>query len=302
MVPLRGLSRSLKNIARPVAEYFRPSEWTSICRLNGGGNDEISIKVICNNTQEYSRARTYATKEPETLEWIRRYTRPGDVLWDVGANIGLYSLFAAKLGCRVVAIEPHLPTANKLLKNVVANDLCDRVKIVPICLMDGERFGGFFVSSFEPGTSIHRFEEGQAIGHRVILASGNSVLVQYANGIFCSTADRLVREWGFPEPDHMKIDVDGPEASVLDGMPGLLQAAHESLADLDPFPYAGKLRTVLVEVHDDDMARVVAFMKFYGFDVDDSFVETSRAREKKRAVVEGGRWFGNGNCVFVRRV
>src|SRR6516225_6500482 len=40
------------------------------------------------------RARTLLAKEPETIEWIDSF-RAGDVFWDVGANVGLYSLYAA---------------------------------------------------------------------------------------------------------------------------------------------------------------------------------------------------------------
>lgn len=292
----------LKKIVRPIADYFRPREWTVTCRLNGGGNDEISINIICNNTQEYSRAKTYATKEPETLEWIRRYTRPGDVLWDVGANIGLYSLFAAKLGCAVIAVEPHLPTASKLLKNVLANGLRNQVKIVSVCLLDGERFGGYYVSSAEPGSSIHTFSDQPNPGGAVkICFPRHTVLAEYGHHVFATTADRLTREWNFPEPDHVKIDIDGHESDVLNGMVGILEAAMNNARGLDTFPYAGKLKSVLIEVHDDCMEDMKLFMLHYGFHVDDSFAETSRAREKRRATMEGGRWGGSGNMVFVRR-
>lgn len=297
-----NLGKVVRRTVRPVAEYFRPSEWTSICRLNGRGNDEISIQVICNNAQEYSRAKTYATKEPETLEWIRRYTSPGDVLWDVGANIGLYSLFAAKLGCDVVAIEPHLPTANKLLKNVVANGLCNQVKIIPICLLDGERFGGYYVSSHEPGSSIHTFSDKPNRGGAVsICFPGHTVVAKYGHHVFATTADRLTREWNFPEPDHVKIDVDGHESDVLNGMEGILEAATNTSRGLDTFPYAGKLKSILVEVHDDCMEDMKSFMIHHGFHVDDSFTETSRSRENRRAFHEGGRWGGHGNMVFLKQ-
>ena len=42
-----------------------------------------------------SAVRNFHNEEPETLEWIDTYIKPGQVLWDIGANIGLYSLYAA---------------------------------------------------------------------------------------------------------------------------------------------------------------------------------------------------------------
>ena len=52
------------------------------------------------------RVDTFSSKEPETLEWIDSLPE-GSVLWDVGANVGLYSVYAAKKRrCRVWAFEP----------------------------------------------------------------------------------------------------------------------------------------------------------------------------------------------------
>ena len=52
------------------------------------------------------RIDTFSTKEPETLDWIDAI-QEGSVLWDIGANVGLYSCYAAKARrCRVVAFEP----------------------------------------------------------------------------------------------------------------------------------------------------------------------------------------------------
>ena len=54
------------------------------------------------------RIGTFSTKEPETLEWIDEIPQ-GSVLWDIGANIGLYTCYAAKArGCRVFAFEPSV--------------------------------------------------------------------------------------------------------------------------------------------------------------------------------------------------
>jgi hypothetical protein len=71
--------------------------------------DELSIAIRISTPNEHYRADTYATKEPETIEWLRENLRDGDSFYDVGANIGLYSLYAAKLQprCRVFAFEPH---------------------------------------------------------------------------------------------------------------------------------------------------------------------------------------------------
>ena len=78
--------------------------------------DGLSIAIRVSTPNEYHRADIYATKEPETIEWLRENLRDGDVFYDVGANIGLYSLYAAKLraACRVFALEPESQNFGKL--------------------------------------------------------------------------------------------------------------------------------------------------------------------------------------------
>ena len=74
---------------------------------------------------ELWRASTYETKEPDTMDWIRTHVRDG-VLYDVGANIGQYSLYAAKLRAEpleVLAFEPEALNHAKLVRNIVHNGL-----------------------------------------------------------------------------------------------------------------------------------------------------------------------------------
>jgi len=269
------------------------------CALPGRGGEGVQVKLLCGNAQERGRAKTYATKEPEMLLWLRKCTEPGEVLWDVGANVGLYSLYAARLGLEVVAFEPHIPNCARLLQNIDLNGLAKEIQALPVCVSEGERFGGFFVSSLKPGTSIHRFSEYRTRISSVRLCD-TTFLMECGYGIFSTTSDRLVREWGFMEPHHIKIDTDGHEWHVLDGMKGLLGAAMANQRGFESFPYAGRLKSVLMEVHDDEMGRARAFFRAYGFEEDADYPETSREREKRRAREEGGRWAGTGNMVFRR--
>lgn len=52
------------------------------------------IQFFCPGTLPIYRAQTLLTKEPDTIEWIDTFQKD-DVLWDIGANVGVYSLYAA---------------------------------------------------------------------------------------------------------------------------------------------------------------------------------------------------------------
>ena len=85
------------------------------------GSTELLISVP-NKLSRY-RAETFSSKEPETLVWIDDFP-PNSVLWDVGANIGLYSIYAAKRpDIQVVAFEPSIFNLEFLARNVEINRL-----------------------------------------------------------------------------------------------------------------------------------------------------------------------------------
>ena len=77
------------------------------------------------NGLNHIRVETFSTKEPETLAWIDAIA-VDSVLWDVGANIGLYSCYAAKARhCRIIAFEPSVFNLELLARNVFLNHVTD---------------------------------------------------------------------------------------------------------------------------------------------------------------------------------
>lgn len=96
------------------------------------GQHELTFQMP--NSVNAFRIDTFATKEPETLSWIDALPT-GCVLWDIGANVGLYSCYAAKArNCQVYAFEPSVFNIEILARNIVLNDLVDRVTVVPLPL------------------------------------------------------------------------------------------------------------------------------------------------------------------------
>ena len=112
---------------------------------------QISIGV--RSALELWRCRTYETKEPETLDWIDGFSKE-DVLFDIGANIGLYSLYAGKRGVRVYSFEPEGQNYAGLAHNCLNNKLSN---VTPYCmaLAEREHFDLLFVTSTNPGDSQH---------------------------------------------------------------------------------------------------------------------------------------------------
>jgi FkbM family methyltransferase len=172
------------------------------------------------------RADTFASKEPETLEWIDRIPR-GAVLWDVGANVGLYSCYAAKArGCRVFSFEPSVFNLESLARNIFLNQLTDAVTIVPLALSNELAISKLRMTSTEWGAALSTF--GQTYGHDGLPI--DKVFEFATIGLSMVDAVSLLR---IPEPDFIKIDVDGIEHLILGAGGPILSRARGVLVEIN---------------------------------------------------------------------
>ncbi len=146
-------------------------------------------------------------EEEFLVEEVLGAVEPGDVVWDVGANVGVYSCLVAEVlgdGGRVVAIEPEGGNAAKLRRNADLNG--SSVEVVEVALSDGEGAGSM-------DSSVPLMRSG---GFKVSEGEGDVELV---------TGDSLVRR-GFPVPNVVKMDIEGHELRALRGMEGVLSSSE----------------------------------------------------------------------------
>jgi len=194
---------------------------------------------------EQWRAETYATKEPDTIAWIDTFVRKGDVLYDIGANIGQYGLYAArrlKGDCRVFAFEPEALNYARLNQNIVLNGLSDCMTAYCLAVTDRTALDYFYVQSFAPGASLHNFGRPVAQGEKPFPPKNRQ-------GMMGVPLDDLTGRFGLPFPTHIKIDVDGIEEQIVRG-------AERTLAD-------PRLKSVLIEVYmHEDVARRIKELFF----------------------------------------
>ena len=197
-------------------------------------------ETVAGRNYELWRADTFTTKEPDTLEWIDTFVRAGDVFYDVGANIGQYSLYAAKrLGGQVVvlAFEPEALNFAKLNKNIRLNGLGEAITPYCLAISDEMALDYFYAKAFAPGAALH------ALG-RPITQGDVPFEPQHRQGVMAVSLDDLTGRFSLPFPNHLKIDVDGLEDRIVAG-------AGQTLVD-------PRLRSVLIEVymHQDVAARI----------------------------------------------
>ena len=103
------------------------------------------------------RANTFESKEPETLNWISSFD-PGDNLLDIGANIGIYSLFAAALNHKVISLEPDALNYALLNLNILLNDQGKNVLPFSIAAHNTIKYSSFSVRSCQWGGALSSFD------------------------------------------------------------------------------------------------------------------------------------------------
>lgn len=161
-------------------------------------------------------------------EFVRRLCgciRTGDVVYDIGANIGIVTLVAASKAARagkqieIHAFEPEPRNYDRLKRNVILNNL-GKVTCHKLALASANGTGQLFIEG-EAGTGTHSIVSADAHGRSSI-------------PIMLRTATDFARDHNAP-PSVCKIDVEGAEAEVLKGMLPLLETKQ--------------IRELLIEVH-----------------------------------------------------
>lgn len=205
----------------------------------------ITRRVRYDDIIWHVRAQTddhLAASSHESLLWdlLVPYMGPGRVFLDIGAHVGRYTLRAAKLGTTVHAFEPNPPTLQMLELNLEANpELVEHVHVhgVAVSNVSHEKR---FLQIGEPGQEGHtRLPiDGAQDGGTEPHAAAAAVAVKTLR----------VDDMSFPLGVHIvKVDVEGHERAVLEGMMDIIRTFRPVL---------------LIELHHDIMPGVPNLMPF----------------------------------------
>lgn len=210
----------------------------------------------------HDRAVRMLEKEPDTIEWLDRLG-PDDVLWDVGANVGVFSLYAAvRSRCRVVAFEPSAANFHVLARNVQLNPGA-RVDAYCVALAGATGLGSMNLASPALGMAMAQF------GKPGELSPYWHGPVGGIHGMVGFTVDEFIARFSPPFPTHMKLDVDGLEPAILRGAAATLR---------DP-----RLRSVMAELPLTDGAahgECLGALEAAGFAVGARGAEQGEGRER----------------------
>ncbi|SVC47146.1 uncharacterized protein METZ01_LOCUS300000 [marine metagenome] len=199
------------------------------------------------------------TKEPITIEWIRSFKK-NSVFYDVGANIGMYSIFAGYVSeVKVYSFEPESNNFQILMENILANNLGGKIYPYPIGISNSSGLTTLYLSKFEKGGSHHVV--GESLDHNL-----NKKEVKLTQGIFSSTLDDLNKIWKLPKPNYLKIDVDGIEYKIIEKSQNLLRSKE--------------LQSVVIEINPkrDQDKQIIKTLESFDFFYDQKQVDEAKRK------------------------
>lgn len=193
------------------------------------------------NFLSYYRANTFSDKEPETLEWIDSFKK-NTVFYDIGANVGIYSIYAAKSkNSQVYCFEPSVFNLELLVKNIHLNLVNDNTVIIPIALNNQNSIESFNLSDLSRGAALSSF--GKSYNQ-----FGDKLDIKNYYKTAGMKLDDLVSHLKINFPNHIKIDVDGIEHLILSGMSRVLDNAESILIEItESFEEQSKLCKKILE-------------------------------------------------------
>ena len=223
------------------------------------------------------RANTFSTKEPETLLWIEEFGGKAGVLYDIGANVGLYSIYHSLLNKgKSYAFEPSFFNLKQLVKNIYENNCQNEIVIIPNPLYSTNKIENFLYSSIEEGGALSAF--GVEYGF-----DGNKIEKVIASKVVGFSLDYLISSKLVNEtPDLIKIDVDGIEHIILKG-------AVETIS-------SKKLKSILIEVNSnfiEQESEVHKILNKCGFKLREKYIS--------EMITESSKFKNIGNEIWVKQ-
>lgn len=238
---LDGAKRAAKELWYGARARLRSFHWITpnVRTLTVG---DVSVEMEQKHVGEFDQIRGHHN-EAWLANNLVEELQPTDCFWDIGGNVGLYSLLAAECDAEVVTFEPWLENAATIERNLHRNDLSARV--IPKALAS------------EGGPREFTLDERETPG-----SGRGSLLDDWQDGrtqiVECVRGDTAIERDELPTPTVAKIDVEGAELEVLEGLGDRLT----------------EIQLLYCELHGIDDSEVQTLLRAEGFEIEADTDET----------------------------
>ena len=209
--------------------------------------DGLSFTLSCSNWITHFRWFLFNEKEPEVRYFIDEYLDDGDIFFDIGANVGVFSIYAAKRykNLRIYSFEPEVSNLATLKENIIKNNITKKTVIYGVGISNSVGLSKLHLQDLTTGSALHT-EDRKNIDHSY---EGNNPII-WAEGIYTVTLDYFCDIINII-PNAIKIDTDGNESKILKGATNLLK---------NPM-----LRSIIIEMPEEQMTYCHTILLESGF-------------------------------------
>ncbi|MBT3551884.1 MAG: FkbM family methyltransferase [Rhodospirillaceae bacterium] len=221
----RLLITGARALTWPMKSYRRAN---TLAQVSEGLVQHLSMPVPGGNIKFESRtarslhdANSITHGEPETVAWINDLPE-ASMLWDIGANIGVYSLYAAFVrNIRVAAFEPSAASHAALCRNIEINSLGEMIQPFCLALSDVSGVDYLYMANTDAGHSMHAFAQNTS--------TEGTIETQFKQSVIGYSIDDFLAAFDVPAPDYVKLDVDSIETKIIAGARNTLTGHVKSI-------------------------------------------------------------------------
>ena len=181
--------------------------------------DKQELTFRTGNGRLLWRAKSLLSEEPLMITWIKSM-QLDDVVLDVGANVGIYTIPIAKKVRTVYACELDPLNIAILKENMFLNSVTENVVVLPFACGDSAKIVDVKFRDLAYGDALQLIEGGDPQNTRLGKQTHSAKVVQFS-------LDDIFTKLDLAQPNKIKIDVDGNELTVLQGMKDLIRGAKE---------------------------------------------------------------------------
>ena len=242
---IKSIIGILKFILPNKLKAYVFDEFIPVRKIN---TNKGSITLLCLGKLPLFRADTLFSKEPETIKWIDEF-KTNKVFWDIGANIGIYSIYAGlNPNLNIYAFEPASNNFNLINQNIKINKMDEKISALSVAFTDQTQISTFYMSDLETGSAHHSFGEP-------VNQFGGKLNYQFKQSMIAYSIDDFLSTFDIPFPNYVKIDVDGIEHQIILG-------AQKTLSDK-------RLFSILIELDNgrSDYNQTIKIIEESGFNM-----------------------------------
>ena|SRR2546422_5155261 len=227
-----------------------------------------SLTVLLSGTIAKIRPRTTdlavlaGSQEPATIRWLR--PNPGEIVVDVGAHIGRYTLIAARRGAKVVAVEPEPSNFSVLKENIELNGFSN----VIACQ--------FALSNTTGRRSLYLGDNGQgdtatsSLDSSMMRERSGRTIERFSKQVDCLTLDNLMKSLHVSHVNWLKVDVEFHEIPVLEGGESTLRSTENLIIEV-----THSNEDALLKIANKAGLRLVTVERNTGWNVDNLWLKRS---------------------------